>query len=142
MSGNATTYPRTGSCQCGALRYEITAPPREIYVCHCTECRRQSASAFGISVIVNRSDFRLLQGTPKRWSRSSDSGQIVDCFFCADCGSRIWHGDKEPKDTISIKGGSLDEPIDLSSAVHIWTTRALPGIIIPKHVRRYPQEPD
>jgi hypothetical protein len=117
------------------------APPQKIYVCHCTECRRQSASAFGISVIVNRSDFRLVRGTPKQWSRLADSGHALDCFFCPDCGSRIWHGDKE-RTNISIKGGSLDEPIDLSSAVHIWTLRALPGVIIPKKARRYRQEPD
>jgi hypothetical protein len=51
-----------GGCQCGAIRYEIVAAPVSLYVCHCRECQKQSASAFGISVIVKRSDFRLLRG--------------------------------------------------------------------------------
>ena len=40
---------RTGGCQCGAIRYEISSPPVELYVCHCRECQKQSSSAFGIS---------------------------------------------------------------------------------------------
>jgi hypothetical protein len=43
---------------------------------------------------------------------------------------------------ISIKGGSLDEPVDLSNAIHIWTVRKLPGVIIPENARQYAREPD
>jgi hypothetical protein len=38
--------PRTGGCQCGKLRYEITDEPQLIYTCHCTECKRTTSSAF------------------------------------------------------------------------------------------------
>lgn len=131
-----------GGCQCGAVRYEVTGTLDEIYVCHCSECRRQSASAYGISVTVRSADVRLVQGTVKRWSRLADSGNIVDCFFCLDCGSRIWHGDKEKHETISIKGGSLDEPVDITSAVHIWTASKLRGVAIPEHARTFQQEPE
>ncbi len=43
---------------------------------------------------------------------------------------------------ISIKGGSVDQPLDLSEAVHIWTTRKLPGVLIPEHASRFDEEPD
>ena len=111
-------------------------------MCHCTECRKQSASAFGISVVVRSADVRLIQGTLKRWSRMTDRKQVIDCFFCTACGSRVWHGDKERHETISIKGGSLDETVDIASAVHIWTSRMLPGILVPDHSLKFPQEPD
>jgi hypothetical protein len=29
------------------------------------------------------------------------------------------------------QGRSLDEPLDLSNAVHIWVSRKLPGVVIP-----------
>lgn len=130
-----------GGCQCGKVRYEITGDPLELYVCHCRECRKQSASAFGISVIVRSADIRLVQGELGRWSRLADSGNTLDCFFCLECGSRVWHGNSGRDDTVSIKGGSLDVPPNLEDAYHIWTSRKLPGVIIPDHVRQHTMDP-
>jgi hypothetical protein len=134
--------PLTGGCQCGSIRYEVTGEPVELYVCHCTECRKQSASAFGISVIVRSDDFKLLQGEALSWTRKADSGNALTCFFCPICGSRVWHGARHPGDTISVKGGSLDEPPDLDQAIHIWTKRKLKGVLIPAHCRQFPEEPE
>lgn len=142
METSKGTYSLKGGCQCGQVRYELTRPPRETYVCHCRECQRQSASAFGISVIVAGADVRLLAGRLQHWSRPTDSGRTLTCFFCPTCGSRVWHGDKDREDHISIKGGSLDEPVDLTDAIHIWTSRKLAGVIIPEGARQYPGEPD
>src|SRR5207302_1619782 len=95
-----------GGCQCGSIRYEISRSALEIYVCHCKECRKQAASAFGISVIVPRAAFRLTRGTPKFWSRATDAGHTLECAFCPDCGSRLWHQQRGSAETISVKGGS------------------------------------
>jgi hypothetical protein len=131
-----------GGCQCGAVRYEISGGPVSLYVCHCRECQKQTASAFGISVIVERSAFRVTQGEVKVWSRATDSGGTLACVFCPVCGSRVWHEVIGATDTISVKGGSLDDPPDLRSACHIWTARALPGVAIPETARQFPGEPD
>jgi hypothetical protein len=131
-----------GGCQCGRVRYAITGAPVALYVCHCRECRKQSASAFGISVIVRRPDFHLTRGEIKVWSRPTDSGRTLDCAFCPDCGSRLWHETRGATETLSVKGGSLDEAPDLRPAVHIWTARRLPGVIIPADAARFPGEPD
>jgi hypothetical protein len=132
---------RTGGCQCGAVRYLIEAPLQAVYVCHCRECRKQSASAFGISVIVPRDAFRLTSGSPRVWSRPTDSGGRLDCAFCPDCGTRVWHEGGPRSATLSVKGGSLDEPLDLGTAVHIWTARMLPGIVLPATATSFPGEP-
>jgi hypothetical protein len=131
----------TGRCQCGAVKYEIADKPLSIYVCHCRECQKQSASAFGISIIVPAQSFTVTRGTLKEWSRQTDSGRTLRCMFCADCGSRIWHATLTSA-TVSVKGGSLDEPIDLALAVHIWTARKLPGVVIPDGASQFPGEPD
>ena len=133
---------RQGGCQCGAVRYELTAPPVEIFVCHCRECRKQSASAFGISVIMRSADVRHLSGKLKKWSRPTDSGNTLDCFFCPECGSRVFHGDLTTAETISVKGGSLDIPPNLDQAQHIWTSRKLQGVVIPEMACQFPGEPD
>ena len=140
----AVEHPRplTGGCQCGAVRYELTGVPRETYVCHCRECQKQSASAFGISVVVRSVDVKLLNGTLQRWSRLTDTGRTLACFFCSTCGTRVWHGDKDQAEAISIKGGSFDVPVDLTDAVHIWTARKVPGVMIPDNARQYAGEPE
>jgi len=133
---------RHGGCQCGAVRYELTGPVLKVYVCHCNECRKQSASAFGISVFVPRDALRVTRGTPRWWSRPTDSGRVVDCAFCPDCGSRLWHQRAAMADFATVKAGSLDEPVDISDAVHIWTARKLPGVVIPTSARAYEHEPE
>ena len=84
MSSDNT--PLFGGCQCGAIRYELSHGPLQLYVCHCTECRKQSASAFGISFIVPQTALRLTQGEPRCWSRPTDTGNTLDCAFCGECG--------------------------------------------------------
>jgi hypothetical protein len=83
--------PQTGGCECGAVHFACDPPPVSLYVCHCRECRRQSASAFGISVTVPRANFRLTEGTTRSWVRSADSGTRLRCHFCLSCGTRLWH---------------------------------------------------
>ncbi|MFO0997240.1 MAG: GFA family protein [Alphaproteobacteria bacterium] len=133
--------PLSGGCQCGATRYEITADPVRLYVCHCRECQKQSASAFGISLIVPRAGFRLVQGATKSWTRATDSGRRLTCVFCPECGSRLWHESEPAEATISVKGGSLDRPLDLSAVPHLWTMRMLAGVVIPEGSARHEKEP-
>ena len=131
----------TGRCQCGGVAYEIAGAPLEIYVCHCRECRRQSASAFGISVIARVADVTVTRGTPQRWSRPTDRGGTLECSFCAECGTRLFHA-APGEATISVKGGSLDAPPDLTGVAHIWTAHKLAGVTIPPDSPTYPGEPD
>jgi hypothetical protein len=131
----------TGGCQCGAVRYEIAGAPLATYVCHCRECRKQSASAFGISVIVRTGDVHLRQGTVKSWTRDTDSGRRLKCVFCPACGSRLWHEGEPPGPTVSVKGGSLDGGVDLGEARHIWVSRKLAGVVIPGDRPQFPEEP-
>ncbi|MEM7742303.1 MAG: GFA family protein [Pseudomonadota bacterium] len=132
--------PLTGGCQCGEVRYRITAPPEDVFVCHCTECRAQSASAFGISVYVVRGAFHVT-GDTQSWSRPTDSQSITHCHFCPVCGSRVWHKGPPDDPIVSVKGGSLDAPPDLTHAVHIWTRSKLPGVIIPERAVQHQKEP-
>ncbi len=117
-----------GGCQCGAVRYRVTGAPLTFYACHCTECRMQSASAFGLSLWVKRSDFAIVSGTPKIWSRRADSGNTLRCAFCPDCGSRLYHVASDELEIYSVKGGSLDDPTGLTPVGHIWVRSKQPWV--------------
>lgn len=131
---------RTGRCQCGEIRYKSVEKPLSLYICHCEECQKQSASAFGISLDVPRIGLEIMQGAPKCWSHATDGGRMLKCAFCPNCGSRLWHEYEPAAETVSIKGGSLDEPLNVSDAIHVWTTRKLPGIIIPDKAKKFPED--
>ena len=121
-----TQSPWLGGCQCGAVRYEMDAADiMTVYCCHCRECRRQAASAFGISVILPRSAFRLVRGTLHTWQRRSDRGTVNRGSFCSACGVRMFHDGGADRPEISLKGGSLDDVERLHPIGHIWTARAL-----------------
>lgn len=132
---------RNGGCQCERVRYRCPDNPAALYVCHCTNCRAQSASAFGISYIIASSGLEITQGAPAFWEWDTDSGRRSRGAFCPDCGTRLWHQGIEGGE-LSVKGGSLDEPVDLSKAEHIWVSSKLPGVVIPDAARQFPGEPE
>lgn len=50
-----TIYTMDASCQCGSVTFKTPLEkPLALYICHCTECRRQTSSAFGTSAIFPR----------------------------------------------------------------------------------------
>ena len=141
MTGNQDAGALAGGCQCGDVRYEVRGEPVALYVCHCRECQKQSSSAFGISVIVRSADLVLVAGSPHSWTRPATVAGSFDCAFCPRCGSRVWHGNPDRDEYVSMKGGSLDTPPDLSDAKHIWISRRLRGIVIPDQAEVYAEEP-
>ncbi len=83
--------PLTGAANAGSCRYEIRAEPLSVYLCHCTECQKQSSSAFGMSVLIARDSFVYTSGTPRKWDRTADSGRMIGADFCEVCGVRPVH---------------------------------------------------
>jgi hypothetical protein len=117
--------PQTGGCQCGAIRYELKAAPLGVWACHCTQCRKQTGSAFGLSMAVPIDALVFTGETPAVWTRTADSGNIVDCLFCPHCGSRIAHRRHNHEGRITLKPGTLDDPAWFVPTRHFFTDTAL-----------------
>lgn len=78
----------TGACNCGAVTFEITVGVSDVYICHCSICRR-STGANGVAVVVvNNDDFRWLQGEDQitTWHKPGHDWQTS---FCRICGSTL-----------------------------------------------------
>jgi hypothetical protein len=84
-------FPQSGGCQCGEIRYEITGPPVAVYACHCTECQKQSGSAFAMGAVIPQEHFRITKGNPKMFARKISPSKAMECWFCPDCGTRLYH---------------------------------------------------
>lgn len=133
--------PLAGACQCRGIRYQCTAAPRSIYACHCTECQRQSGSAFGTSMLVARETFAFTQGAPATWVRTTESGRKVECLFCPDCGTRLAHLPQHSPGMAIVRPGALDDTSWIRLAGHIWTRSKQPWFEVPAGSITYEQQP-
>ncbi len=132
--------PKTGGCQCGAVRYELTGEPLPAIVCHCTECQKQTSSAFGMTLPVAKRDFRLMSGTLKEWRRMADSGRELACYFCPECGSRVYHSSSLGPDYWHLKPGTLDDTSWLAPVAQVWTNSAQPWLEL-ADLASFPRQP-
>jgi hypothetical protein len=123
-------FPVYGGCQCGNIRYKLKAAPLTFYCCHCTECQRQSASAFGQSMRVRLEDIEVT-GKMARYTREKTSGgSALLCDFCTDCGTRLFHRRDAYGADASLKAGTLDDTSWLVPAGHIWTGSKQKWVVI------------
>ena len=121
------------SCQCGTVTFRASLPkPLAVYICHCTECQKQSASAFGITAMFPAEGMWPLPEEIRpfvgKWTRVADSGNTLECYFCTCCGVRVLHRpilpDGTAKSVISVKGGCVDG-LTLEGAKHVYVRSAL-----------------
>jgi hypothetical protein len=107
----------TGRCLCGAVRFKLKPPIRDVIICHCRQCARWTGYAVAATA-VSVGNFELLAGDDVlTWHASSEQAQRG---FCATCGSSLFW---KPSDgtRISVLAGSLDPPTGLAVTAHIFT---------------------
>ena len=115
-----------GGCLCGAVRYAIDVPLKELRACHCKDCQRASGAHGAVVAFVRREDFKLVQGTPKRYAKKADSGRSLIRYFCGECGSSLLSHRETMPEVIGVRAGTLDDPSRLRITGHIWTKSAPP----------------
>ncbi|KAF7293825.1 GFA domain-containing protein [Mycena chlorophos] len=80
-----------GSCLCGETTVELGGSDfTEQIVCHCTDCRQTSGSAFSTNILVPKKDVTIT-GPVKQFDMKAASGNTVTRVFCSNCGSAISH---------------------------------------------------
>jgi hypothetical protein len=112
----------SGRCLCGAVRYEVRGPLRDVLLCHCVECRRWSGHVFAATA-ARREHLVLLEDRGLRWVASPGSESDARRGFCVECGSSLFW-DAPARDTVSIAAGSLDEPTGLRTLGHVYVSQA------------------
>ncbi|MCS6124452.1 GFA family protein [Shewanella baltica] len=100
----------SGSCHCGAVRFEIMSDFPELTTCDCSICRRKNA----LMVKVHQSQFKLLEGAD-----SLTLYQFHTCtaqhYFCNVCGIYPFHRKRVTPDFLGINVFCLEgfEPSDI-----------------------------
>ncbi len=112
----------TGGCLCGDIRFKVNKDPVWAGHCHCTLCRRQTATAFTTGVDFVAEAFEWTNGKPVYFRDSMG----VDRSFCPRCGSSMtW---ELPGRDVTVFVGSLDRADDIQPTCHIFTSTMLPWV--------------
>ncbi len=105
----------SGSCLCGAVRFDVSVPLKPPDACHCTICRKSSGHYFA-STDAPRDAVTIHGAEHVTWYQSSDK---VRRGFCATCGSPLFF-DPLHRDWIGLAMGAFDGPTDTRLAIHIF----------------------
>ncbi|CCF34455.1 hypothetical protein CH063_06444 [Colletotrichum higginsianum] len=133
----------TASCLCKAITVNILGKPMAAALCHCSECRKISGSAFGFNWVLASKDVEVT-GTPKTFTTTAKSGNAVISHFCSDCGVTLWRDGPATKGMMYFKAGTLDDWKDQSSMApfaEIFTSRRLSWVnAVPNAVQKSEME--
>ncbi|KAH8908284.1 hypothetical protein BR93DRAFT_612512 [Coniochaeta sp. PMI_546] len=133
----------SGSCLCGSVKYTFPGEPMGKALCHCTECKKLTGSAFAYFLLVPRQKLQITNGTPNSISFKHQSGYEVKLMFCPDCGARLYKEfDREQeKDLFFVLAGSLDEPdiVGEKPDLELWITDKVAWLPVIEGAEQFPQ---
>jgi hypothetical protein len=103
-------------------------------VCHCTDCQKQTGTAFSIIVGVPRDALRIEGDSLATFTTvGTDTGMDTARQFCRECGSPIVSlGDAMPQ-LAFIKAGTLDDTSWLEPQMQVWSDSAQPWVPLDGH---------
>ncbi|MBM4258423.1 MAG: GFA family protein [Deltaproteobacteria bacterium] len=116
----------TGGCACGAIRYECTAEPMFMWICHCRDCQRSTGGGGGYNVVFAKPAVKFTKNEPKYFVLTGTSGKSTYRGFCPDCGSPVAVKADLIPEIQGISAASLDEPSKVELIANIWTASAQP----------------
>src|SRR3954454_21157908 len=118
-----------GRCMCGRITYSCEAEPVATAVCHCSECQRQTGTAFSI-VVGLPVDALKVEGDTLAMFKTVGEAQDSETErnFCSACGSPIFSLSSALPDLVWLKAGTLDDTSWLEPQVEVWGRSAQPWV--------------
>lgn len=129
-----------GSCLCGAVRYAAEAEPIFMGVCHCTNCQKQTGSAFSCEVAVPKPALSI-SGATREFRHKGGSGKDVITTFCPVCATRLTAEIEIMPEVAMIAAGTLDDRGVFDGMTHIFCASAQPWVVFPDGAATFPAMP-
>jgi len=114
----------TGGCQCGAIRFALSASPRRVSICHCRLCQKASGAPFASFADIGKSDFAWTRGQPAAFRSSS----LAERDYCRDCGTPLSFRRIEG-DSIEIMTGTFDRPDRVAPTIQYGSESRLGWVV-------------
>jgi hypothetical protein len=65
-----------------------------------------------------------LTGTLKGYARAADSGNVVERFFCPNCGAAVYSRNSGMVGLLALRASSLDDPELFTPQMHVFVGKA------------------
>jgi len=131
-AGEGSRSELDGGCGCGAVRYRLASAPMYVHCCHCTECQRQTGSAFAVNALIEANRITVLQGEVCEVVLPTESGGGLATQQCGACGAILWmHYSGAGRGVAFLRVGTLDEPAAFPPDIHIFTRSKQPWMRLP-----------
>lgn len=133
--------PMAGSCRCGQVTFEISAPPLFTSACHCRGCQKMTASAYSLSVAIPTRGFRVTAGEPVPGGLQ---GATIRHHFCPHCKSWMFTRIAGMDRFVNVRATLLDDTGWYTPFLETWTDERLAWASTPaRHsYPRFPPEAD
>ena len=114
---------RAGGCGCGAVRFRVDGPVRDVIVCHCGACREAAGGPWA-ACAARRGDLSIDDGGALVWEEAALSAHGASRGRCRSCGAYLFW-DAPGRETVSFAVALLDDGgCGLEVAAHVWVAES------------------
>jgi hypothetical protein len=129
--------PLTGSCLCGAVRFEVRAPFSDAGYCHCTRCQGRTGTGSSVNGLVDAQHVVVVQGADAIRTWQPEGGYPKS--FCGTCGAHLFSGVPGGDGRCGVRFGALDDDPGIAPTYRQWMASAAAWDPIPDDgLTRYP----
>jgi hypothetical protein len=114
----------SGSCHCGAVRFEVTEDFSAVRICHCTTCKKLSGGAGTTNGRARTDTIRVVAGEELIRTYQPDEGSSKS--FCSQCGSNLFGGGWPESEFSSVRISAIDSPFDRKPDAHTYVRSVAP----------------
>lgn len=106
----------TGGCYCGAVRYTVADVFDYALICHCSNCRRTTGSAFKPFAGIQRDRLSITKGSDRLMVYGDDQ---TNNTHCATCGSLLFSVVRDGQ-WVHVAMGTLIDTPSIRPSAHIF----------------------
>ena len=113
-----TSY--SGSCLCGAVRFDIDGEFERFFLCHCEHCRKDTGSAHAANLFSSSAKLTWASGE-EQITQFTLPGTRHSRSFCRICGSAVPTMQMNGM-LLVVPAGSLNSEVRIKPDAHIFVS--------------------
>ncbi len=130
----------TGKCLCGNVSFSADTDIKLMANCHCDDCRAVTGAAYGTLLFVDNAAVEI-NGSPKVFNHTADSGAAMEKLFCPDCGSQMFGRNSNRPDMLSVRAGVVDQTELVKPAVDVYLSSKIPSTPVDSNLKGFDKMP-